>query len=195
MSQGKRLVVNVDISHSCFWHEASLVQLGFQMSGKRSQDEFVQSCTPRSNGTPGPGMQLLKRLQKNNFIVRHRGQIPGSGEFSHILNPKICHERKLNVAQSPKSGISSVSHLRTRSPISSRCSKKRPIRSTQPMSSITIKRSTMYELTNGNCLFWRPTSEASSSRWNWRSWHLLKSIPTSSMRSRYGRLHASQEYH
>lgn len=80
------MVVNVDISHSCFWHEASLVQLGFQMSGASTQDQFIQGCVPRPNGDPGLGFPMLKRLVKNNFIVKHRGQPPGAGKFLQVLN-------------------------------------------------------------------------------------------------------------
>jgi len=78
-------VVNVDISHSCFWHEASIVQLGFQMSGLHSQESFIQGCVPKPDGTPGYVFPLLKRLVKNNFIVKHRGQAVGAGKSPQVL--------------------------------------------------------------------------------------------------------------
>lgn len=52
-------------------------------------DRFLAACLPRDN-KPGPGVTLLKRLQKNQFYVKHRGQIPGQGEFlSSISQTKL----------------------------------------------------------------------------------------------------------
>lgn len=33
---------------------------------------------PQKDGRPGYGVQVLKRLAKNKFIVKHRGQLPGA---------------------------------------------------------------------------------------------------------------------
>jgi len=56
------------------------------MSGASTQDQFIQGCVPRPNGDPGLGFPMLKRLVKNNFIVKHRGQPPGAGKFLQVLN-------------------------------------------------------------------------------------------------------------
>ena len=74
------MVVNADVSHSCFWHEAALTQLGYEISGRSTQDQFLADCLPRKDGRPGVGIAALKRLAKNKFYVKHRGQLPGAQE-------------------------------------------------------------------------------------------------------------------
>ena len=73
ITQGKRLVINVDISNSCFWHETRFDQLAFLISGTEDQIMFMSSATSKDGGEP-PLNRALKRLNKNHFMVRHRGQ-------------------------------------------------------------------------------------------------------------------------
>ena len=77
-------MVNVDVSNSCFWHESLISQLGMEICGQTDMSRFIQSTQPLAGGAPGPGIKILKRLAKNQFTVKHRGQAPGAGESISI---------------------------------------------------------------------------------------------------------------
>ncbi|KAK4692655.1 eukaryotic translation initiation factor 2C, partial [Lecanoromycetidae sp. Uapishka_2] len=74
MAEGKRLVINVDVSNSCFWHETRFDQLAYLLSGESSQLSFMNAALPPSGGGEPRLVKALRRLAKNKFTVKHRGQ-------------------------------------------------------------------------------------------------------------------------
>jgi len=76
-AQCKTLVVNVDVSNSTFWHESSFAQLAFQVTGLNDIDTLAVRLRPLKNVHGGervsPHFAQVKRLAKNEFVVRHRG--------------------------------------------------------------------------------------------------------------------------
>ena len=71
--QGKRLVINVDVSNSCFWHETGLHELSRKLTGELSQATFQAVASRRPDGRDPEAMPMLKRLCRNKFTVKHRG--------------------------------------------------------------------------------------------------------------------------
>ena len=59
-------------------------QIGMELTGNTDMLRFVQSTVPKQDGTPGYGFSILRRLAKNQFWIKHRGQLPGAGEFLSI---------------------------------------------------------------------------------------------------------------
>ena len=53
-------------------------QIGMELCGFQDMPRFIASCLPSKDGTPGRGVQMLKRLAKNQFFIKHRGQIQGA---------------------------------------------------------------------------------------------------------------------
>ena len=74
--QGKRLVVNVDVSNSCFWHPTNFSRLAFNLSGEKDErgpGPFQVVASRQSDGREAQLLPMLKRLVRNKFYVRHRG--------------------------------------------------------------------------------------------------------------------------
>ena len=55
-----------------------------ELTGHTDMARFIQSTQKQPNGAPGRGFQLLKRLAKNKFTVKHRGQAPGAGRSTNF---------------------------------------------------------------------------------------------------------------
>ena len=82
--EGSKLVVNVDVSNSCFWQQSTLVQLAYQMSGERDWQRFQQTMlTPTQSGRECPMYVWLKRLHKNKFTVNYGQQ--ANGQYFNTL--------------------------------------------------------------------------------------------------------------
>ena len=77
------MVINVDISNSCFWHETRFDQLAYLISGEKDQNRFMASAIVRDGGE-APLTRALKRLNKNQFVVRHRGQTNGKSQLYNL---------------------------------------------------------------------------------------------------------------
>lgn len=58
-----------------------MIQLGYQLTACSTQEQFLSNAAFKPDGSPGRLFQLLKRFQKNNFIVKHRGQAEGGGKL------------------------------------------------------------------------------------------------------------------
>lgn len=86
--QGKRLVINVDVSNSCFWHPVDFYKLALELSGERLPEKFQASCKRRPDGREPMILPMLKRLCRNKFIVKHRGS---DGKFYHALSLSTQH--------------------------------------------------------------------------------------------------------
>jgi len=56
-----------------------------ELCGYTAQDMFCANVVPTKEGKPGRAMHMLKRLVKNHFYVKHRGQIPGQGEKQWVI--------------------------------------------------------------------------------------------------------------
>ncbi|MCJ1277895.1 hypothetical protein MMC21_005709 [Puttea exsequens] len=74
MAEGKRLVVNVDISNSCFWHETCFDRLVYALSGANNEMSFIASCQPQDGKEPRI-YKHMRRLAKSRFTVKHRGRL------------------------------------------------------------------------------------------------------------------------
>ncbi|KAF6219194.1 hypothetical protein HO133_005019 [Letharia lupina] len=73
LAEGKRLVVNVDVSNSCFWHPLPFNMLAFQLSGEKGPERFESTSHRQPDGRDTMYMPLFKRLCRNKFFVKHRG--------------------------------------------------------------------------------------------------------------------------
>ena len=78
--QGRKLVINVDVANSCFWHTTSILQLAFQLSGQGNWQVFeqwmVKSFETKNSNAPIM-WKFLKRLSKNKICVKHGQQTDG----------------------------------------------------------------------------------------------------------------------
>lgn len=73
LAEGKRLVINVDLSNSCFWHPVNFDGLAYALSGENTQQAFMGACAKKADGREPPVLPILKRLCRNKFYVKHRG--------------------------------------------------------------------------------------------------------------------------
>ncbi|KAI4204293.1 MAG: hypothetical protein LQ350_001273 [Teloschistes chrysophthalmus] len=76
MAEGKRLVLNVDVSHTTFWRRSSFPSLVNQLS-KFMDLEQLQNNWRKDNKDPKTTnyvFNTMKRLKKNSFIVEHKGR-------------------------------------------------------------------------------------------------------------------------
>ncbi len=98
MIQGKRLVVNVDVSNTTFWHETAVSQLAYQITGAATYLDMINMIQPIKATAympahESPYFAALRRLHKNEIKVRFRGagegkstsDIPHSGVGLYIL--------------------------------------------------------------------------------------------------------------
>lgn len=85
--QGQKLVINVDVSNSCFWKQATIAHLAFEISGRSNQLDFLSDAWNVPSGQSEPPLwKYLRRLEKNKFYVNHRGLGKGKQLFQ---SPKI----------------------------------------------------------------------------------------------------------
>ena len=75
--QGKKLIVNVDVSNSCFWHQTGFVQLAYQISNETDRNRFL-AVSQMKEGREPPLWRMLRRLAKNKFQVKHGNQSESS---------------------------------------------------------------------------------------------------------------------
>ena len=90
------MVVNADVSNSCFWHETLFTQLGMEISGFQRPDPWMATLLPK-NGLPGPGLSIMRRLIKCRFVIKHRGQLPGQGKL--FFTPFLTSRANQHIAQ------------------------------------------------------------------------------------------------
>ena len=84
VAEGKKLVINADVSNSCFWQESSLDQLAYEVAniGNATRFQALASGTREGGGNP-PLWIHFKRLCKNKFIVKHRGRDQGKATLKY----------------------------------------------------------------------------------------------------------------
>ncbi len=73
------MVINVDVSNSCFWQETRFDQLAWLISGTSDRIQMIGQCLPPP-GYPDKEpylYQALKRLRLNKFFTKYRGQLDG----------------------------------------------------------------------------------------------------------------------
>ena len=81
--EGKKLVINADVSNSCFWQESSLDHVAFQLFGGGNPAMFQNAVMVTKSGREEPIMlKTLRRLCKNKFFVKHRGRSEGRSSES-----------------------------------------------------------------------------------------------------------------
>ncbi|KAL8771701.1 MAG: hypothetical protein Q9209_002892 [Squamulea sp. 1 TL-2023] len=73
MAEGKRMVVNVDVSHTCFWNKANFPMIVNQLSGHMNLDTLPQNWRD-TRGKTNNKFLTMKRLKKNDFFVTHRNR-------------------------------------------------------------------------------------------------------------------------
>lgn len=84
-TEGSKLVINVDVSNSCFWHQTGFIQLAYQLSGETDRSRFLSMTQPKDGKDPQI-WAILKRLLKNKFIVRHGRQSKESEKRTWTVN-------------------------------------------------------------------------------------------------------------
>ncbi|KAI4251669.1 MAG: hypothetical protein L6R42_008287, partial [Xanthoria sp. 1 TBL-2021] len=74
MAEGKRMVVNVDVSHTCFWNKSSFPMIVNQLSGHMDLDTLPYSWRDRQSGRTNNKFTTMKRLKRNDFFVSHKNR-------------------------------------------------------------------------------------------------------------------------
>lgn len=85
--KGRRLVVNVDVSNTVFWHETVVSQLALLLTKCSDMYTLEQECNPvpaERNGDPrvtkeSATFHFLKRLHKNEVCIKFRN----AGDSKH----------------------------------------------------------------------------------------------------------------
>ncbi|KAL8844394.1 MAG: hypothetical protein Q9176_001304 [Flavoplaca citrina] len=74
MAEGKKMVVNVDVSHTCFWNKLSFPMIVNQLSGHMDLDTLPVSWRDRRTGKTNNKFLTMRRLKKNDFYVAHKNR-------------------------------------------------------------------------------------------------------------------------
>lgn len=96
MAEGKRLVINVDVSHATFWQVSSFNSIINQLTGHRDV-ESLQTAWRDRDGRTNFKFDAMKRLKANWFTVKHNGQSAAAASKEWRVNaimPKSAHEHK-----------------------------------------------------------------------------------------------------
>ena len=83
------MVVNVDVSNAVFWNEATLMNAAKEVAGCNSYNDLVQRSQPQRSGPnkplqESPVMMALRKLSKNEIVVRHKGRTQKEGMLSRL---------------------------------------------------------------------------------------------------------------
>ena len=75
--QGKRLVVNVDVSNAVFWSESPLMAVALQLTNCKSVVDLAQKSKNVKPAIDKPwqesaAMIQMRKLRKNDFYVKHK---------------------------------------------------------------------------------------------------------------------------
>ncbi|KAL8871934.1 MAG: hypothetical protein Q9174_002338 [Haloplaca sp. 1 TL-2023] len=76
MAEGKRLVLNVDVSHTTFWRKSMFHSIVNLLSGLVNLDQLQHQWRdkPSDPNSTNNKFRTMLRLRKNKFIVEHRGR-------------------------------------------------------------------------------------------------------------------------
>ncbi|KAL9030315.1 MAG: hypothetical protein Q9196_001543 [Gyalolechia fulgens] len=83
MAEGKRLVVNIDVSHTTFWHVASFPMIINQLTGHQNLDTVQTSWRDVKSGKTNYKYEAMKRLRANTFTVDHKGRSREEAQKRH----------------------------------------------------------------------------------------------------------------
>ncbi|KAL8936923.1 MAG: hypothetical protein Q9216_004682 [Gyalolechia sp. 2 TL-2023] len=100
MAEGKRLVLNIDVSHSTFWHVASFPAIINQLTGHQNLDTVQTSWRDAKSLKTNFKYEAMKRLRANSFTVAHKGRSREEAAKIHrvaSIIPKSTHEYKFQV--------------------------------------------------------------------------------------------------
>ena len=83
------MVVNVDVSNAVFWNEGTLMNAAKEVAGCNSYNDLVQRSQPQRSGPNKPlqesaVMMALKKLSKNEILVKHKGRSQKEGMFNRL---------------------------------------------------------------------------------------------------------------
>ncbi len=87
-AEGRKLVVNVDVSNTTFWHETSISQLALLITGATNMLDVTNRLRSVKSGGASNAMKesihfaALRRLCKNDMFVRFRNATPGKPDSS-----------------------------------------------------------------------------------------------------------------
>ena len=89
------MVVNVDVSNAVFWNEGTLMNAAKEVAGCNSYNDLVQRSQPQRSGPNKPlqesaVMAALRKLSKNEILVKHKGRPQKEGVFN-CITPDDCH--------------------------------------------------------------------------------------------------------
>ena len=94
VAEGAKLVINADVSNSCFWQESSLDHLAYEVSNIGNATRFQALSTGTRDGGADPPMYAhFKRLVKNKFFLKHRGREQGKSHWN-VRRPCIADVEK-----------------------------------------------------------------------------------------------------
>ncbi|KAL8815674.1 MAG: hypothetical protein Q9223_005211 [Gallowayella weberi] len=74
MAEGKRMVINIDVSHTCFWSKMEFHLIINQLSGHMNLDTMGYHWRDRKTGKTNNLFLTMNRLKRCNFFVSHRGR-------------------------------------------------------------------------------------------------------------------------
>ena len=80
------MVVNVDVSNAVFWNEQSLMNAARELTGCNSYSDLANKSKQvkrnvDSQLTDSPAMVQMRKLKKNEIIVRHKGRTQKECKF------------------------------------------------------------------------------------------------------------------
>ena len=95
------MVVNVDVSNAVFWYEQSLMNAAREVTGYGSYAEVANKSKPykptiSSPMQEGPAMAQLRKLKKNEIVVKHPGRTQKESK-SFALLPRILQRSILSL--------------------------------------------------------------------------------------------------
>lgn len=73
MADGKRMVVNIDVSHTFFWNKPSFPMIINKLSGHMDLDTLPHNWRDR-NGKTNNKITTVKRLKGNDFYVTYKNR-------------------------------------------------------------------------------------------------------------------------
>ena len=91
LAQGGKLICNVDVSNTTFWHPGHLLEVVIMITGARDEADIMNKIKPQRKGISdefreNPDFTSLRRLKKNEFYVKHRGRSAQETDKTYKIN-------------------------------------------------------------------------------------------------------------
>lgn len=109
LAEGRRLVVNVDVSNSCFWHPVNLDGLAYHLSGETNPHSFQGHCARQSDGRESKLLPIFRRLIRNKFVVKHRGSDASKVWTVKQISKLTAKEHKFDVTEKATGKVTNMS--------------------------------------------------------------------------------------